>query len=238
MLLMLLCLTPLHRAILPVPQLATVVQVGALTWHDKQQSIIYPSYCTYHTHASVVSKTTKCICRDIQESVHKRRFWKHRKQFDKPSVSPSGNTPGPGGYPSSTLFGLSQVTPGLGESTGIGPTDQLGLNMYHGGTLAHDLDYPTPIGTTVEIPGKPTDYLQYLGPDNGAWGNMQVFQTPNGGVIEFNHLGDTNSFKPGSLYKAGTVVGKTGGPFPEPYWSGPHLGIIVDTKGYQWLQSL
>ncbi|PWT73355.1 MAG: hypothetical protein C5B59_13700 [Bacteroidetes bacterium] len=136
------------------------------------------------------------------------------------------------------LFGLSGVSQRLyGESmTGIANIDQLGLTAFGGGSFAHDLNYDVPIGTSAYLP--PGESWTYLGNQQGPWGNLLGFRAPNGGVVEFNHLGSINNFVIGQSYQGGTFVGKTGGPYDSRYWTGPHLGVITDSSAYSYLQAL
>jgi hypothetical protein len=133
---------------------------------------------------------------------------------------------------------------GFGESLGslIAKADQAGLSFFHGGSLAHDMDYAIPAGTPVALPTGPGCYT-YLGNQTGGWGNLLGFSTPNGGVIEFAHFSQVASLVKGTCYAGGTPIGASGGrpgvDVPNPaYSSGPHLAVIVDNSAYAWLNKL
>jgi hypothetical protein len=167
-----------------------------------------------------------------------------------PTGSTSGYT-GPlpstsGGVPSAGMFGVQAPNLAYGESYGnIAQVDQQGLRAFGGGAFAHDFNWsgPNVAGQAIHLPA---GTYEYLGDQVGGWGNLlgfrpvdpQTHQPIAGDTVEFTHVENLAQLVQGQDYQGGMVIGTVGkGPYDPNFWTGPHLGVIVDQGGLAWLEA-
>lgn len=169
-----------------------------------------------------------------------QRAWEalFNKNVSSSTTSSSGTIPS--GVPPPSLFGETGPFTGFGEafSSEVARLDQAGLTAFGGGSLAHDYDYGSPPGSKISLPLGGT--YTYLGNQTGKWGNLLGFKAPNGGFIELAHVENLQNLPPvrGTI-QGGTVIGTVGkGPYDSSVWSGPHMAVITDILGADWLQNI
>lgn len=172
------------------------------------------------------------------------------KTADAAAGAAGGGSPGgtSSGAPlPSSLFGFSGIFSGFGErlSALVANADPAGLKAFgSSSTFAHDMDYAVAAGTPVKLPGAASDgCYTYLGNQQGGWGNLLGFRTPNGGVMEFAHFSSVPALEPGVCYPGGTGIGLSGGrpgiDVPDSrYSTGPHVAVIVDQTALGWLNRI
>jgi hypothetical protein len=144
---------------------------------------------------------------------------------------PRGKFGMPVGAAMFAVSGATSITPGPANLAGLGYTHP----AYH-------TDINVARGTPFQLPGGKKarwKLVQQYGTQGVDWGLTEVFQSPNGGQIDFMHMESMPNLQVNKWYSGGTPLGLTGGkPGVDATWhysKNEHLHVGYDPLAYKYL---